>query len=68
MRQTFGIDVLARRSCGGRLRLIAGIENTRVVERILRHLRLLTDRPELRPTRAPPMRFSIRRAVDVDAG
>jgi hypothetical protein len=54
MRRTFGIDVLACPRCGGRLRLITLIENARVVERILRHLGLPTDRPEPRPARAPP--------------
>jgi hypothetical protein len=36
------------------LRLIALIENARVVRRILRLLALWTNRPELRPPRAPP--------------
>jgi hypothetical protein len=54
MRRTFGLDVLACPACGGHLRLIALIENARVLERILRHLGLPTDRPEPRPARAPP--------------
>jgi hypothetical protein len=54
MRRTFGIDVLACPRCGGRLRLIALMDNPRVVERILRHLGLPTDRPEPRPARSPP--------------
>jgi hypothetical protein len=56
MRRTFGIDVLDCQRCGGRLRLLALIEHARIVERILRHLGLPTDRPELRPARAPPRR------------
>jgi hypothetical protein len=54
MRRTFGIDVLDCPRCGGRLRLLALIEHARIVERILRHLGLPTDRPEPRPARAPP--------------
>jgi hypothetical protein len=56
MRRTFGIDALDCPRCGGRLRLLALIEHARIVERILRHLGLPTDRPELRPARAPPRR------------
>jgi Putative transposase len=56
MRRTFGIDVLDCPRCGGRLRLLALIEHARIVERILGHLGLPTDRPEPRPARAPPGR------------
>ena len=38
MRRTFAFDVLACGRCGGRLRLIALIEHTAVITRILRHL------------------------------
>ena len=34
--------------------LLALIEHASIVERILRHLGLPTDRPEPRPARAPP--------------
>jgi hypothetical protein len=54
MRRTFGIDVLDCPRCGGQLRLLALIEHARIVERILRHLGLPTDRPESRPACAPP--------------
>jgi Putative transposase/Transposase zinc-binding domain len=54
MRRTFGIDVLECPRCGGRLRLIALIEQARAVERILRHLGL-PDRPKPRAARAPPL-------------
>ena len=43
---TFGIDVLDCPRCGGRLRLLSLIEDACIVERILRHLGLPTDRPE----------------------
>jgi len=55
MRRTCGVDVLDCPRCGGRLRLLALIEQVRTVERILRHLGLPTHRPEPRPARAPPI-------------
>ena len=55
MRRTFGFDVLACLRCGGRLRLVALIEEASVVQRILRHVHLPTNIPEPRPARAPPL-------------
>ena len=55
MRRSFGIDTLACPRCGGRLRLIALIDEASVIERILRHLRLPTEVPTPRPGRAPPL-------------
>ena len=55
MRRTFGFDVLACPRCGGRLRLIALIEEAAVIDRILRHLGLPTELPVPRPARAPPL-------------
>ena len=55
MARTFGCDVLACSRCGGRLRLIAVIEEAAVVDRILRHLGLPTETPAPRPARAPPL-------------
>jgi hypothetical protein len=54
MRRTFGFDVLACPRCGGRLRLLALIEQAGVVERILCHLGLPTELPQPWPARAPP--------------
>lgn len=54
MRRTFEIDVLACPGCGGRLRLVALIEQASAIARLLRHLELPTDVPEPRPARAPP--------------
>ena len=54
MRRTCGLDVLACPRCGGRLRLVALIDQASVVQRILRHLGLPTEVPEPRPARAPP--------------
>ena len=55
MRRSFGIDVLACPQCGGRLALIAIIEDPAVIERILRHLRLPATIPEPCPARSPPL-------------
>ena len=55
MARTFGFDVLACPRCGGRLRLIALIEEAAVIDRILRHLGLPTEIPAPRPARAPPL-------------
>ena len=57
MRRTFGLDVLACPRCGGRLRLVALIDQGSVVQRILRHLGLPTAVPEPGPARAPPRRL-----------
>ena len=55
MRRSLGLDVLACPRCGGRLRLIALVEDPSVIQRILRHCGLPTDVPEARPARAPPV-------------
>ncbi len=54
MRRVFGFDVLACGRCGGRMRLVATIEQADVIRRILGHLGLPTDLPTPRPARAPP--------------
>ena len=45
--------------CGGRLRLIALIEDAAVIDRILRHLGVPTEIPAPRPARAPPIRAGV---------
>ncbi len=55
MARTFGFDVLACDRCGGRLRLVALIEEAAVIGRILRHLGLPTEVASPRPARAPPL-------------
>ena len=57
MARTFGFDVVACPRCGGRLRLIALIEEAAVIQRILRHLGVPTEIPAPRPARAPPLRM-----------
>jgi hypothetical protein len=54
MQRTFGLDVLACPRCGGRLRLMALIEDAAVITRILDHLGLPAEIPASRPARAPP--------------
>ncbi|MBI4609737.1 MAG: transposase [Candidatus Rokubacteria bacterium] len=54
MRRAFEIDVLACPRCGGRLRLIATIDDPRVIRRILAHLGLPIEAPSPDPSRPPP--------------
>jgi hypothetical protein len=51
MRHTFGVDVLACARCGGRMRVVATIEDPLVILRILTHLGLPTA---ARAPRPPP--------------
>jgi hypothetical protein len=52
--RTFGLDALACPRCGGRLRLIALIEQPAVIKRVFGHLGLPTELPVPRPARPPP--------------
>jgi len=52
-RCSFAIDVLACPDCGGRLRLLATIQERAVIEKILLHLGLPVDPPSPAPARAP---------------
>jgi hypothetical protein len=53
LRRTFQIDILAC-ECGGRLRLLATIEEPAVVKRILKQLDLPIETPSPAPARSPP--------------
>jgi hypothetical protein len=55
MRRSFGFDVLACDRCGGRLRLIALIQQAAVISRILTHLVLPVEVPTPQPARSPPL-------------
>jgi hypothetical protein len=55
MRRSFGFDVLACDRCGGRLRLIALIQQAAVISRILTHLGLPVEVPTPQPARSPPL-------------
>jgi hypothetical protein len=54
LRRCFQIDVLACPTCGGRLRLLATIEDPAIVRRILAHLGPPTQPPVRLPPRSPP--------------
>jgi hypothetical protein len=53
LRRTFAIDVLACPECGGRLRLLATIDDSTVIDKILRHLGLPVEPPAPAPARTP---------------
>ena len=55
MRRSLGLEVLACPRCGGRLTLIALIDDPAVIRRVLNHVELPTAVPEARPARAPPV-------------
>lgn len=59
MQRSFGFDVLACPRCGGRLRLLALIEQSAVVRRILGHLGVSTALPVPLPARAPPLPLDV---------
>ena len=65
MRRTFGFDVLACPRCGERLRLIALIDQTSIIQRILRHLGRLSEIPTPAPARAPPLLIADSAAFDL---
>ena len=52
----FDLDVLACPRCGGRMSLIATIDDPRVIRKILGHLGLATEVPQPHPSRSPPRR------------
>jgi hypothetical protein len=68
MARTFGLDVLACPRCGGRLRLIALIDEAAVIERILTHLGVPPEIPAPRPARAPPLRVVDHSQAALDDG
>ena len=55
MTRAFLIDVLECPRCSGRMKLIALIEEPRVVRKILNHLGLPTNIPTPHPARSPPL-------------
>ncbi len=54
MRRVFDLDVLECPRCGGRMTVIATIEATDVLRKILSHLGLPTEPPTPLPARPPP--------------
>jgi hypothetical protein len=70
LRRVFALEVLACPDCGGRLRLLATIEERAVVEQILTHLRLPVALPQPSPARTPAWLRGVRDRADhePDAG
>ena len=56
MSRVFGINVLKCPECSGQCRVIACIEDPKVIRKILRHLGLPTQGATLHPARGPPDR------------
>lgn len=54
MRRAFDTDVLACPQCGGRMFLLATIEDPAVIRRILTHLGVSLDDGKPWPARPPP--------------
>jgi len=54
LRRAFDLDVLACPRCGGRMRLLATIDDPLIIEPILTHLGLPTDRVRADPAQPPP--------------
>jgi len=64
LRRVFALDILACPDCGGRLRLLATIEDRAVVEKILTHLGLPADLPLPSAARTPEWLPGVREAAD----
>ena len=56
--RVFGIDVETCSKCGGKMKIIAAIEDPIVIRKILEHMGLDTKPPRLTPARGPPLRDS----------
>jgi hypothetical protein len=54
LQRVFRFDVLTCRRCSGRLRVLAVIMDPLVVRRILEHLDLPADPPQVAAARGPP--------------
>ena len=64
MRRTFGYDVNACLECGGRMKLIAIIEEPAVIAKILSHLGLPTEPPQAHPARPPPEQLELPELIE----
>lgn len=52
--RVFNIDVETCSKCGGRMKVIAAIEDPKIIRKILDHMGLDTKPPPLKPARGPP--------------
>ena len=54
LRRTFGDDLVACQRCGGRMRLVALVQDQQSIDRFLRGIGESTDFPPLAPATGPP--------------
>jgi hypothetical protein len=52
--RVFNIDVGTCSKCGGKMKIIAAIEDPKVIRKILEHMGLETKPPPQHPARGPP--------------
>ena len=57
LKRVFDIDVTKCNKCGGQMKIIAAIEDPKVIKKILAHLGLPTKAPTPWPVRGPPDSF-----------
>ncbi len=55
LKRVFDIDIEKCPECGGKVKIIAAIEDPKVKEKILTHLGLDSSPPPIWPARAPPL-------------
>jgi hypothetical protein len=54
LKRVFGHEMLVCPRCEGKMRLVAMVDSPKVIKKILLHLGLETEPPQLTPARAPP--------------
>jgi hypothetical protein len=54
LKRIFGIDVTTCPKCNGQIRIIAAIEEPKVIKKILDHMGLPSTAPRMHPARGPP--------------
>lgn len=54
LKRVFGIDVTVCSKCSGKIKIIAAIEDPKVIKKILNHMGLASSAPRLAPARGPP--------------
>ena len=63
LKRVFNIDIEACEHCDGQVKRIASIEDSKVIEQILKHLKQKVakteEQHELPPERAPPMLLNL---------
>ena len=64
--RVFNIDVETCPLCGGKAKIIAAIDDPKVIKKILEHLGLPTTPPPLWPARGPPQPFQDEPAPQMD--